>query len=330
MLTYGLLWSVTRNQMHPARILKCVILILLPLLSTVTVLGQPDSVQIVLAADHADSTKVRMLFGMGRNLWFSRNFSESAYYLKTSVLLAGKSGYLKHQADAYNLLANIALNQEQFDDTFVYLQKAISQQDQKFMPLIQETHSRLYYQLGDYPSALHYALRAAEGYEKDPDTLFNMQAVYAYLIAGDVLSRQKQDDKAFEYYQKAYKKARRSHLNWYIKTPVQKVAHYYYLKDELAKAKHLYDSIIIIDKDSWSHEPTMYSYEGLGRIAMKEKKFKSAIGYYRKAIDHAREKGFTINEENFYTRLGAAFLADGQHDSAMHYLQLAIAQSTES
>jgi two-component system NarL family sensor kinase len=289
-----------------------------------------DSLAKALMTTKTDSTKVTLLFQIGRENWFSRNVTDAAYYLNKSVEKAEQCKYFVNQADAYNLLANIYMKQEAFDIALACLDKALEQKNERFIPLIHDTYSKVYYQLGDYQSSLEYAYLAAEGCEKSKDPQFNMQSVFAYLMVGDIFSRLKQDERAFHYYQKAYMKARTSTKNWYIKSPIQRIANYYLLQNEFEKAIHLYDTILIIDKDAPSFEPTMYSYEGLGNVAMKQQKYKTAIANYKQALHYATQKNLAISIENFYTRLGEAFLAQNQKDSANHYLQYAISLSKSS
>jgi two-component system, NarL family, sensor kinase len=289
-----------------------------------------DSLKAELLLNHPDTVKVKVLFEIGREQWFKRNFHEASLYLDQSVELSEKLGYFKLQADACNLLANVRMKQESFDLALTYLEKGIKLNDEQFMPSLYETYSKLYYQLGDYQSALQYALQAAELFEKDSNPLFNLQAVFSYLMIGDILTKLGRDDSAFEYYHKAYKKGLTAEKNWYIKTPIQRIAQYYFSKGQLSKARHLYDTIIDIDKDAPSFEPTMHSYEGLGNIEMNEKNFRQATEYYRLALAYALKQGLSINARNFYTKLGSSLLADHRYDSALHYLQLAIAQSLKS
>ncbi|MBI1768499.1 MAG: hypothetical protein HYR67_09005 [Bacteroidetes bacterium] len=289
-----------------------------------------DSVTRILSSHLADSAKVQSLFELGRKSWFGRNLENASYVLRESIALAEKTKYFTHQADAYNLLANIYLKQEEFDSTFLSLQKAMDQNNKAFLPFIHETYSRLYYQLGDYPSAFHYAQLSAAGYEKSADPNIQLLCIYPYLLAGDVLIKLRQDEKAFEYYQAAYKKALTASENWYIKNPIQKMADHFLSKNKFEKAKHLYDTIILIDRDAPSHEPILYSYEGLGRVAMKQNEFKNAIRLFRQALTYARYQHLSIDEENLYTQLGAALLADKQIDSARYYLNQAISGSTRN
>lgn len=289
-----------------------------------------DSLKQKLLSTESDTIKVRLCFEIGREEWFRRDFQEATHYLTKSVQSGKKSGYLYYQADAYNLLANVYMKQEIYDSALSCLQKGVDIKDSKFNPSLYETYSKLYYQLGDYQTSLQYALQSAEGFEKNVDPLFNMQSVFSYLMVGDILYKLGREQSAFEYYQKAYKKGRTADKNWYIKTPIQKIAHYYYLKNEFDKATHLFDTIIAIDKDAPSFEPTMHSYEGLGNIAMKQERFARAIDYYRLSLQYALKQGLSVNVENFYTKLGSAFMADQQEDSALHYLKLAVSQSSRS
>lgn len=283
----------------------------------------------LLLAKH-DSTRTMLMFELGREYWFNRNVSAGAAFLKKSVALAEISGHSRHQADAYNLLANIYMKQELFDSAFICLQKALDQRNKKYFPLICETYSKLHYQLGDYQSSLQYALQSVDAYEKSNDPAFRIQAVFAYLMVGDVFNRLGQDDRAFDYYSKAYRQARTQGTNWYIKGPIQKIAAYYLAKNEWDKARHLYDTILAIDKDAPSVEPVMHSFEGLGNISIREHNYPKAIAYYHRALQYARHRNLSINIGNFYTRLGAAFLEFNQNDSAAYYLRLAIAESGRS
>jgi two-component system, NarL family, sensor kinase len=297
------------------------------LLCALTSAGQTNighRIDSILALAVEDSAKATILFKLGRESWFSRNFPEAKSYINRSLQLTGKDTYLPQRADAYHLLANIFIRQEIFDSAFLSLQYAEIMGNKKFEPLIYETYSRLYYRLGDFPASLDYALKAADLFEQSNDTLLNMQVVYVYLIAGDVLDKLGQDEKALDYYTKAYRKARTSQVNWYLKTPLQKLAQYYLNKNELDRSKHFYDTIINIDRDAPSHEPTMFSHEGVGNIAMKKNDFKNAIVNYTLALDYARRKDLSIHVSHFCMKLGSAFLSGGRLDSAQYYLQCAI------
>lgn len=291
----------------------------------------PDSrIDSVLASDATDTAKAEWLFEQGRRYWFSRELQGAKLYLKKSGAIAEENRYDTLLADAYNLLANVHLKLQQFDSSFYYLQKALDQKIEKYNPLIHETYSKIYFALGDYPSSLHFALLSADGFEKSTDSRFNLQAVYSYHMAGDVLEKQGQSEKAIVYFKKAYEKGSKSDVNWYVKIPALRIANYYLNNNEFDKARHLYDTIISLDQDSPSHEPTMHSFEGLGNLAMKEGDFKTAIFFFKKAIAYAKEKDLLSNVENFYTRLGAAFFADKKIDSASVYFQEAIERSTKS
>jgi two-component system, NarL family, sensor kinase len=289
-----------------------------------------DSLKQQLSVADSDSTKANLLFEIGKENWFGRNFPEAIHHLTLSVVIAEKSNHHKHLADAYNLIANIYMKQERYDSAFISLQHALNQNNERFAPLIFETYSKLYYQLGDYQAALKYALQSADGYGHSQDTLINMQSVFSYLTIGDIFMKLNQHERAIDYYKKAYDKGKRSKTNWYIKSPIQKIADYSLMKNDLQTAVHLYDTIIIIDKDAPSFEPTMHSYEGLGNIAMKRGQFVQAIDLYKKALLYARQKDLRINIENLSTALGSAFLAKDQLDSALYYLNFAAQSSLTS
>ena len=289
-----------------------------------------DSLKVLLNAANEDSTHVQILFTLGRDYWFMRNLEDAAFYLNQAVAMADKLGYRGYQADAYNLLGNIYMKQEHFELAFHWLEKALAEKNEAYFPLIDETYSKLYYQLGDYQLSLKHALRSAAGFEKSNNPEFKAQSVFAYLMIGEVFNTMGQEERALQYFQRAYYEGRAAGGDWYIKTPMQRIAAYYLSQNELEKAEHLYDTIISIDTDAINLEPTMYSYEGLGNIAMKKLRFDNAIVYYKLALRYAFEKQMAINIENFYTRLGSAFLADQQLDSAHHFLTLAIARSTTS
>lgn len=289
-----------------------------------------DSLKQALQLSNDDSIKTKILFEIGRDHWFARNVAEATRYLHKSVALAEKSGHLTDQADAYNLLANVYMKREAFDSAFTCLQYALLQKDKRFVPLIHETYSKLYLELGDYQSSLEHALQAVDGYEKSNAPEFNSQSVYAYLMVGDVFFKLGQHERSFEYYQKAYKKARSTGQNWAICASFEKLAAYYFSKNQLDRAKRLYDTIISIDKNSEHHETSMFSYEGLGNIAMKQQKFDEAANYYKQSLRYALQKGLANNVADFYVRLGSAFLNDDQKDSALHYLQLTLSHALKS
>ncbi|MBX2897449.1 MAG: tetratricopeptide repeat protein [Cyclobacteriaceae bacterium] len=286
-----------------------------------------DSLLVQLASAESDSTRSDLLFQIGREHWFKRNFPEATHYLRQALHIGIKSGYKLNQADAYNLLANVYLKQQVYDSAFEYLERALHTQDEKFVPHIHETYSKLYYQLGDYQTSLKYALESADGFEKMRDAKFNVQLVFAYIVIGDILNAMGKVDDAFNYYQKAYIRAKQESKNWYVKTPLLRIAAYYLTLGNYDKAQLLYDTIITIDKNAISLEPTMFSYEGLGDIAIQKKNYRQAILHYREALRYALEKGFSASISNFYFKLGSAFIAKGQQDSAQYYLTLAVKKS---
>jgi signal transduction histidine kinase len=277
-----------------------------------------------------DSVHTKLLFCIGREYWFSRNFSGARLYLKQAITSVKKTNYYNHQADAYNLLANVYMKQEIFDSAFVCLEKGLNEKDARFFPLIYETYSKIYYQLGDYKLSLRYGLLAAEGYEKSKQPEFNSQSVYAYITIGDIFTKLKQDDRAYYYYDKGYKKARLTGGKWAITNSLDKIATYLISKNELAKAQHLYDTIILLDETSVNHETSMFSYEGMGNIQMKLHEMKKASMYYKKALSYGQEKNLSMHIGKIYTELGTAFYEMDKPDSANHYLKIAINQSEKS
>jgi signal transduction histidine kinase len=289
-----------------------------------------DSLLKELPVCKTDSNKTKLLFGIGRESWFSRNFHEARQYLNQSIVLAKCCNYYNHQADAYNLLANVYMKQEVFDSAFICLQKGLEQKDERFIPLINETYSKIYYQLGDYKLSLKYGLLSADGYEKSKQPEFNSQSVYSYITIGDIFAKLNQDNRSYFYYQKGYKKARAVGGGWAITNSLDKIAAYLISKNELDKAHLIYDTIITLDQKSTNHEPTMFAYEGLGNIAMKQSELDRAIMYYKKSLDYGLQKTLSMHVGKIYTELGAALLANNKNDSAQYYLNLAITQSKKS
>jgi two-component system, NarL family, sensor kinase len=289
-----------------------------------------DSLMVQLSSAQHDSTRSNLLFQVGKEHWFKRNLPEASRYLRQALNSEIKNEFKKNQADAYNLLANVYLKQEFYDSAFYFLEKAIETQNVKYLPLIYETYSKVYYQLGDYQTSLRYALESADGFEKSIDAEFNAQSVFAYLMIGDILVEMGQAERGFTYYEKAYSRAKRENKNWYIKTPILRIASYFLSQAKYTQARHLYDTIIAIDRDAISLEPTMFSYEGLGNIEMQESNHAQAITYYRKALQYALEKKFAFSIENFSYRLGTAFFANRQLDSAQYHLGLAIKKAKAS
>ncbi len=281
-------------------------------------------------SEKADITKIRILFEEGRKHWFSRNLQEANFHLREVVEMIGQNGYDTLLADALNLLGNVHLKLQQYDSAFFYLQMALKTGEKNYIPHVDETYSKIYFQLGDYPASLDYALKAAEGFENISDDRFNLLAVYSYAMIGDILLKMNQMDKALSYYHKAYAKGSASSVNWYIKEPLLKIANCYILKNEPEKAKHLYDTIIATAYDFPNHEPTMHAHMGLADVAVKQGEYASAIAHIKTAISYAFEKDLSINFENFYARLGAVFIASGQLDSARRYLEYAVDRSVQS
>lgn len=290
-----------------------------------------DSLLLVLTSlKKNDSTKTRVYFEIGREYWFQRNFSEAVFHLNKSVQLAQKSNFHKHQSDAYNLLAHVYLRKEKYDSVFYFLQKALDEKNILYYPSIYETYSTLYCQLGDYPASLKYALKAIDGYEKNPEPEFKILAVYVYIKAGEILTRTGQTQRAMHYYTRAYQKAHAAGNHVALNTAILNMAHYYYLQHNLEKAKQLYDTVIVMGKNMINQENAMFCYEGLGNIAIKQQMPKEAIGFYRLALSYALQKELNAHAENFYMRMGSAFLLNNRIDSAGHYLQQALTLSKAS
>lgn len=287
-----------------------------------------DSLKIKLNHATEDSSRVSLSFSIGENAWFQRNLDEAIYYLRFSTSLAEKIKYQNYQANALNLLGNAYMKKGMYDSTLYFLDRAVQQNDSKFNPLIHETYSKVYQNLGDYPTSLQYALKAAEELEKIKDPAFNMQVVYVWLMAGDIMMKIGDKPRALHYYEKAYAKGTTSKTNWYIKTPLQQMANWYLSQNNLAIARHLYDTVLSITKNDKNGEPSMISYEGLGNIAMKENNFTEAINNYRLSLAFAKGMSLQVNTENFYTSLGKAFMMNRQADSAANYFDLAVQQST--
>jgi two-component system, NarL family, sensor kinase len=289
-----------------------------------------DSLKRELPHCKIDSSRTKILFYIGREGWFRRNFIDAKYYLIRSIAEAKKCNYYFHQADAYNLLANVYMKQEIFDSAFLCLNKGMEQKDDRFIPLIDETYSKIYYQLGDYKLSLRYGLKSAEGYEKSEHPEFSNQSVYAYITVGDIFKKLNQREKAYYYYEKGYKKARSVGDNWAITNSLDKIAAYFFAKNELVKARHLYDTIIYLDQESSNHEVSMFAYEGLGNLAMRQSEFKNALMYYRMALNYGLPKTMNMHVGKLFTSFASAFSALDSHDSASYYLQLAITQSKKS
>lgn len=279
------------------------------------------------AAAKIDTQKAELSFKIGERNWFSRNLSQAASYLRSSIVWGERSGYTVHIVNAHNLLSNIYLQSQQFDSVFYFLenglQKATALNDPSFTPSIYQTYSHVYFDLGDYSRAADHALKAAALYEQSKDPVLNMQAVFAYLLAGNTFEKIKEDNKAMQYYTVALEKGRTSKENWYIKSPMSALAGIYVKLGNYTRAKSLYDSLILIDSDAISKEPTMFSHAGLGTIALKEKNYATALKEFRLAIEYAEEKNLSKHRDNFSMNIGHAFLLSGQYDSATFYFEKA-------
>ena len=203
---------------------------------TVNAQQEIDSLKLKLNHTTEDSSRVSISFSLGEKNWFRRNLNETIHYLKLSTDLAEKIKYRNYQANALNLLGNAYMKKGMYDSALYFLDRAVQQNDSKFNPLIHETYSKVYQYLGDYPTSLRYALTAAEELEKIKDTVFNMQVVYVWLMAGDMLMQIGDNQRALSYYEKAFAKGAASQTNWYIKTPLQRMANWHLTRNNLAKA----------------------------------------------------------------------------------------------
>lgn len=292
-----------------------------------------DSLKTALVQSTNDTDRLIQTFEIGEQYWFMRNVPAAVSYLRQAVQMAETYNYYPHQINALNLLANSKLKLEQYDSVFYYLQtavtKAAQRKDTAFLPLVYETYHHVYYQLGDYNTALHYALQSADGYERSNNPAINRQAIFAYISVGQVFRQLGQLDKALHYFEKALASGQKAAQPAYNSDALLNIANVYETQGRLRQAQQLYDSVIRLDKEHYNHESSLFAYAGLGQIALQQKKYAESATYLKTALKYAQEANQEFYIDDLLAQLGkASFLA--KDTGATGYFNEAVKLATES
>lgn len=292
-----------------------------------------DSLQQELARAVADSNRIDQLFKLGESYWFNRNMHQAVFYLDQVIEQSAQKNYHRHSCNALLLLGHVYIRLQRFDSAMTALTDALScaqmRKQDEHIPKVHQGLGELYSLLGESSKSIEHSLLAADGYEKGELPEINVQSIFAWLQAGKLFARQKQQDKALFYYQKALVKAQASGKSYLIKAPMIRVADIYNEQGKLAEAKKMYSTVVELDRKDGGADPTMDGLSGLGFIALKENKPAEAIGLFRAALDTAINRNFIISIDGYAANLGYAYFMNNQPDSAQFYYDYSLRQAQQ-
>ncbi len=325
---------VTRYYSVKAFLKWAVLLFFILLLARIdSVRAQPndkriDSLTNLLNQSTHDTTKLSLLFEIGRTFWFRRDLPQAYTYLTTVRKLSDEQKHYTYLCDATCLLGNLYMELKQFDSALIVLQQGIQcsevYQQPEHKPKMFEGLSNLYAILGDKETAINYSLKAVDLYEKSEIPEVNLLLVFAYAQIGKLFELLDQWDKAIVYYKKSLEKALTDEREYYRSAPMMGLAGAYVENNQLALARKLCNEVLAMGQRAGGIRVRIQAWGFLGAIALKEKALKEAIEFFRKSYQTSIDYNLLLMADRYAVQIGQTYLLENAIDSATYYLQQGI------
>ena len=290
-----------------------------------------DSLLLVLPLAKTNTEKADILFALGETYWFSRKIKEAGEYLRQSILLAVATKDMRNYCNAQLLLGYVYMKMGLFDSTLVYLNGCLqcseTNAQPEHIPKAYEGLSLFYHSLGDDEKAIEYGLKSATLFEKSLLPKIKRQSIFAWLSVGRILNKQGQYKKAHEYFSLALQHGEAEKDKNMIVPALIALAGNYYAASDYTSAKDFYQQSYVILKKLEPSETLVDAQQGLGNIAVKEKKYPEAISFFNEGIAVSNERKFLAMLDDLYCCLGNAYLQSRQLDSAGLYFTKSLSEA---
>lgn len=230
-------------------------------------------------------------FAAGEQYWFERNLEKAVLWLSLSLEAESAPTNNNNVVNALDLLTNVYLTKSSFDSALFFSDKsfnAIKQvTNKRLLGNLYQTKARIYFSLDDRATALQLFFISDSVYMASKEKVIRNNSIYTVLAQAHIFSDMGEYEKAKEYLETA--KARAEELG-----------------DEHTEVAIL---------------------ESLGALMVQQKKFASAMVYYRESFKGYKPLGKALLSLYSLLGLGDVHLGTGNTDSAIYYFKKGLINS---
>ncbi len=233
-------------------------------------------------AKFRDTTKVNLLNALAEDLMTSDR-EKSLRYSSHAITIAKSAGYDKGLARAYNNVASV------------------------------------YYNDNNFPLALDFFQKSARVREMLHD---KKNVIPAYQNIGITFLRQDNYKDAFEYLQRSLKAAEELDDKKACVKSLNNMGMVLAKKGDYGQALDYFFKALKIARENGDKTGTALSYKNIGEVYEKQNKYREAISYQNKNLKLAMELGAKQDLKEVYSRLADSYKLQKDYGKAMEYYDL--------
>jgi len=256
-----------------------------------------DSLKNLLKTNINDTTKI-IVYAKISDVTSHLNIDESFNYAYKTLSLSKQLNFERGTAEAYSCLGQLHSTNSK-DSSLFYLNEAKKLKeklkDYKGAASIYSSLGNAYDIIGNSDKALKCYISSLRIF----DSLKIDHGIGAASMGiGNVFENLKNHKKAIEYYEKsldAFSRINSPYVSWVISN----LANSYENLGQTEKAKGLYEKSLQLKLKNKDYYGTLESYNSLGDLLLKEKKFDESLSYYNHALEIERK--YNCEKETFAT-----------------------------
>ncbi|MEG0851900.1 MAG: tetratricopeptide repeat-containing sensor histidine kinase [Flavobacterium sp.] len=288
-----------------------------------------DSLKVELKKAKGDKQRIEVYRSLANN--FSRiNSDSSRYYINKFLVLATQKKLKDEIVYAYQFIGSSYLNDQNFPKALephlkaYELSKSLEEKDEQRLQILQNI-GYVYYEMGDFVSAINLYLDALKYYESK--SMYE-NVPFLYNNIGILFHQQRDFKKALLYYKKGIELLKKHpNINVSIDAMLEtNMGLTYFELNDLDNAKLHYEKSIEYNKKH--NDPRIYTVNigNLASIYSKRKEYKIAEKYFNEAIIKSNDANNIESAAVNYGDLGRMYLAMAQDNlqGKNNYLQKAI------
>lgn len=279
--------------------------------------SKKDSLLLGIEKLPEDTAKVNRLFEAARQFDYV-DFITAAFFYQQAYQLSKKLNYVERIPELESRIGAIKANTSLPDSALYYFNLAQAgfqnQNRDKELAGIFGKMRWVYNYLGDYKTALEYAFKSLNIFEKLED---QPGIAMAYGNIGDILMSQEKYSETIEYAEKALKIQKELNLSDDLGYTYQQLADSWLQLKEYDKALGYANESLKIRQELNGLVKIGLSYNTRANIQKLMGSYEGALNDYQKSLDIARETGFVGLERTCISNMGHVYSLMGNYKEAL-------------
>jgi signal transduction histidine kinase len=225
---------------------------------------------------------------LGMGYYFLSDYDELLEYYKKSLSTYKSIG----DQEGVRVLATTLYRLDNFQKSLEKFKRSlllyISEDNTEMIVATYEDIGNVYKNLGDYAIALENYRKALDIIHREKEIEQNIDQSSLWQNIGDIYFYQEEYDKALEYFLLLYDELEIRKDSLGIAEVLNRMASTFYLKNDLERAKQLFNEALALQIKLNDHYGASISFLNLAKISNDNKNYQQAIAHYKKSIKLAK------------------------------------------